>query len=263
MLQSTHHFLHSHQLASDKLHDDFMERCTLAKSLNPWSHGISLDLFLCRLPLCFCLGKFAILRLCLIILLRQHLQFQYITMFGCIMGKKKLLLQQTIIILLTNIIVWNTQYQHITEGILYGKHTIIEQQTGECLRISQPTGRECLFQGCHNLPRLSYRTDDTLAVAIQLIQLKKFLHFIIISPRVWIYHQVRCLSIVHIISEIINDHITIEHLALSFQSFLGETIVIIPRLHLVYHHLDITCCRNAPHLFIISKHLAYFFQRKA
>ena len=87
ILQSTHHFLHSHQLASDKLHDDFMERCTLAQSLNPWSHGISLDLFLCLLPLYFCLGKFAILRLCLIIFLRQHLQFQDITMFGSVMGK--------------------------------------------------------------------------------------------------------------------------------------------------------------------------------
>ena len=40
------------------------------------------------------------------------------------------------IVLLTDIIVWNTQYQHITESILYSKHTIIEQQTGECLRKS-------------------------------------------------------------------------------------------------------------------------------
>ena len=263
MLQSTHHFLHSHQLASDKLHDDFMERCTLAKSLNPWSHGISLDLFLCRLPLCFCLGKFAILRLCLIILLRQHLQFQYITMFGCIMGKKKLLLQQTIIILLTNIIVWNTQYQHITESILYSKHTIIEQQTGECLRISQPTGRECIFQACHYLPRLGYRANNAFAIAIQLIQLKKFLHFVVVSHRVWIYHLLWSLASIHVVSEIVDYHITIEHFTLIFQGILRKTIIVVPRFHLVYHHLDITCCRNSPHLFIISKHLAYFFQRKA
>gem|GEM_PF-2256866 len=58
---STYHFLHPHQLASDKLHDDFMERCTLAQRLDPWSYGISLDLFLSLLPLCFCLRKFAIL----------------------------------------------------------------------------------------------------------------------------------------------------------------------------------------------------------
>ena len=85
--EGSHHFFHPHQLASDKLHDDFMKCCTLAQSLNPWSQGISLDLFLCLLPLYFCLGKFAILRLCLIIFLRQYLQFQYITMFGSVMGK--------------------------------------------------------------------------------------------------------------------------------------------------------------------------------
>lgn len=58
---STYHFLHPHQLASDKLHDDFMERCTLAQRLDPWSCGISLDLFLSLLPLGFCLREFAIL----------------------------------------------------------------------------------------------------------------------------------------------------------------------------------------------------------
>ena len=58
---STYHLLHPHQLASDKLHDDFMERCTLTQRLDPWSCGISIDLFLSLLPLGFCLREFAIL----------------------------------------------------------------------------------------------------------------------------------------------------------------------------------------------------------
>ena len=47
------------------------------------------------------------------------------------------------------------------------------------------------------------------------------------------------------------------------QSILRETIVIIPRLHFVYHHLDITCCRNASHFFVISKHISHFLLREA
>ena len=163
----------------------------------------------------------------------------------------------------TNIIVWNTQYHHITKSTLYGKHTIIEQQTGECLRISQPTGRKCLFQGCHNLPRLSYRADNTFAIAIQLIQLKKFLHLVVVSHRIWIYHLLWSFPPIYIISEIIDDHITIEHLTLSMQSILRKTIVIIPRFHLVYHRLNIACCRNTSHFLVISKHLAYFLHREA
>ena len=58
---STYHFLHPHQLTCYKLHDDFMERCTLAQRLDPWSCGISIDLFLSLLPLGFCLREFAIL----------------------------------------------------------------------------------------------------------------------------------------------------------------------------------------------------------
>ena len=46
------------------------------------------------------------------------------------------------------------------------------------------------------------------------------------------------------------------------QSILRETIVIIPRLHLIYHSLDITCCRNATHFLVISKHFAHFFLRE-
>ena len=51
---SIYHLLHPHQLTSDKLHDDFMERCTLTQHLDPWSCGILIDLFLSLLPLAFC-----------------------------------------------------------------------------------------------------------------------------------------------------------------------------------------------------------------
>ena len=47
------------------------------------------------------------------------------------------------------------------------------------------------------------------------------------------------------------------------QSILRKTIVIIPRFHLVYHRLDIACCRNTSHFLVISKHLAYFLHGEA
>lgn len=86
------YLIHPLQLPALKLHDDFMESGTLAKSLHPWGYGITFDLLLSFSPLLLCFGNgflFAIgilhLHLLIPFLLAQHLQLQDIAVLGRVM----------------------------------------------------------------------------------------------------------------------------------------------------------------------------------
>jgi len=115
----------------------------------------------------------------------------------------------------------------------------------------------------YDFTRFGYRLNDTLAIAIKLVKLNEFLHLAIVGPSVTINHFLGCLSLVYIITKIINHHVAIEYLALCIQSPLGKTIVIIPGLHIINHPLNVAIGRQLAHTLKIGEHLTYIFLRKA
>ena len=58
-------------------------------------------------------------------------------------------------------------------------------------------------------------------------------------------------------TQIIEHHVTVEHLWVTLQAFFGKTIIVIPWSHLLYHRIYIRIARQLPGILIILEHLAY------
>ena len=64
-------------------------------------------------------------------------------------------------------------------------------------------------------------------------------------------------------TEIIKNHIAIEHLRVSFKAFFSEAIIIVPRFHVLDHRFYVRVHRQLPGCFIIKKHLTHIFLTEA
>ena len=136
---------------------------------------------------------------------------------------------QISIILLANIIIRNAQNQLRATCTLDGLHAIIKQQTWEDFSLRYLIGRELFLQLGNNLSLFRYLADDTLALAIQLIELQELLHLAIISLGIRVYHLPRRASVIHIIAKIVKHHIAIKHSDTLIQCFFCKAIVVVPR----------------------------------
>ena len=73
-----------------------------------------------------------------------------------------------------------------------------------------------------------------------MIQLNELLHLVVIGTGIRVNHLFGCFIQIHIVTQIIKHHITVEHLRITRQALFCKTIIVIPRLHLSYHRLDIS-----------------------
>ena len=64
-------------------------------------------------------------------------------------------------------------------------------------------------------------------------------------------------------SEVVHHHVAVEHTNIARKTFLGEAVVVIPRLHLLDHCLYITVRWQHSHIFIICEHLAHILSRES
>ena len=62
-----------------------------------------------------------------------------------------------------------------------------------------------------------------------------------------------------IIAKIVQHHVAVKHSYVAFKAFLRKAVIVIPRLHLCYHCLNIRVGGQLSCLFVISEHLTHVF----
>ena len=102
--------------------------------------------------------------------------------------------QQKFVILLTHVIIGNTQHQIVAPSSSDGKHTVIKEQTGKNLRLGDINSGKGSRQCGDNLPLFGDFAQHTFAVPVQFVQSDQFLHFVIIRAGVRVNHLLGRLS---------------------------------------------------------------------
>ena len=93
--------------------------------------------------------------------------------------------------------------------------------------------------------------------------MNELLHLVVIRAGVRVDHLFGCPAQIDILTEIIKNHVAIEHFRVPFKAFFSEAIIIVPRFHVLDHHLYARILRQLPGSFIIKKHLTHIFFAEA
>ena len=96
--------------------------------------------------------------------------------------------QQKFVILLTHVIIGNTQHQIVAPSSSDGKHTVIKEQTGKNLRLGDINSGKGSRQCGDNLPLFGDFAQHAFAITVQFVQTDEFLHLVVVSTGVGVYH---------------------------------------------------------------------------
>lgn len=141
---------------------------------------------------------------------------------GVDMSHFLILIAQEAVILLAHIIVGDSKDELATEHAFNGQLTVIEQQAWEDLWVGDVMRWESGEKLCSNLAFLGDGAYHALAITIHLVELQQLLHLVIISSGIGVYHLLWRPSIAYVVAQVIDYHVTVEHLALSKECILGK-----------------------------------------
>ena len=93
------------------------------------------------------------------------------------------------------------------------------------------------------------------ALAVQLVKLQQLLHLTVVSSGVGVYHLLWGASVVHVVAEVVQHHVAVEHSCVFLQCLFCKAVVVVPRLHVAHYRLHVAVGRDASHLLVVREHV--------
>ena len=159
----------------------------------------------------------------------------------------------------TYIVVGDDQLEPLANDSTNSKHTIIIEQTNEIAKLHHPLGWKMRDQTGFDKTFLRYVMNDFYTLTFCLVYSDETLQLAVVCHRVRVDHLFRPLPLVYKCTQIIADHITVEHAGLDTETVLGKAIVVVPRFDICDDAVLCNFRLDSSYLFVIADHLSHVF----